>query len=157
MRKRTKIIILSFMIVLLGVTAYLNVILNNQVTKTSTNNIQTTSSYFTTYRTDRETSRDQAILYYDAIIESSASTSDAIATAQEAKLDLISQMETELVVESLIKAKGFSDCVITMNGKNVNVVVQAKELTSTEVAQIVSIVQQQLKTNIKNIKIIPVE
>ena len=66
-------------------------------------------------------------------------------------------MEKELVVEGLIKAKGFEDCVVTISDANVNAVVKANELSSTEVAQIVAVIQSQLNTGIENIKIIPVE
>ena len=156
MKKRTKIIIIAAMVLLLGVTGYLNVMLNNSVSSNN-DNTATTSSYFQTYRSDRESTRDQEMLYYDAIISSDTSTAEAIATAESAKLALIDQMEQELVVEGLIKAKGFEDCVVTISDSNVNAVVKASELTSTEVAQIVEIIQSQLATGIENIKIIPVE
>ncbi len=156
MKKRTKIIIIAAMVLLLGVTGYLNVVLNNSV---SSNNDDTasTSSYFQTYRSDRESTRDQEMLYYDAIIASESSSADAIATAESAKLALIEQMEQELVVEGLIKAKGFEDCVVTISDTDVNAVVKGGELTETEVAQIVEIIQSQLNTRLENIKIIPVE
>lgn len=156
MKKRTKIIIIAAMVLLLGVTGYLNVMLNNSVSSNN-DDTATTSSYFQTYRSDRESTRDQEMLYYDAIISSDTSTAEAIATAESAKLALIDQMEQELVVEGLIKAKGFEDCVVTISDSNVNAVVKASELTSTEVAQIVEIIQSQLATGIENIKIIPVE
>ena len=57
MKKRTKIIILSLMIVLLGVTGYLNIVLNNSVKNVNANT--TTASYFTSYRNDRSSTRDQ--------------------------------------------------------------------------------------------------
>ncbi len=157
MKKRTKIIIITAMVLLLGVTCFLNVMLNNSVSSNN-DNTTTTSSYFQTYRSDRESTRDQEMLYYDAIIASESSSAEAIASAEEAKLSLIELMEQELVVEGLIKAKGFEDCVVTISGSNVNAVVKsAAELTSTEVAQIVDIIQTQLSTSLENIKIIPVE
>ena len=70
MKKRTKIIILSLMIVLLGVTGYLNIALNNASKQTSTTT--TSTSYFTSYRNDRSSTRDQEILYYDAIIDNAS-------------------------------------------------------------------------------------
>lgn len=156
MKKRTKIIIIAAMVLLLGVTGYLNVVLNNSVSDNNDGAV-TTSSYFQTYRADRESTRDQEMLYYDAIIASESSTAEAIATAESAKLALIGQMEQELVVEGLIKAKGFEDCVVTISDENVNAVVSsAEQLTTTEVAQIVEIIQSQLNTSIENIKIIPV-
>ena len=66
-------------------------------------------------------------------------------------------METELVTEGLIKAKGFEDVIVTSTNANVNVVVKSAELTSNQVAQIVSIVQEQTGMAIDYIKIIPVE
>ena len=156
MKKRTKIIIIAAMVLLLGVTGYLNVVLNNSVSDNNDGAV-TTSSYFQTYRADRESTRDQEMLYYDAIIASESSTAEAVATAESAKLALIEQMEQELVVEGLIKAKGFEDCVVTISDENVNAVVSsAEQLTTTEVAQIVEIIQSQLNTSIENIKIIPV-
>lgn len=156
MKKRTKIIIIAVMALLLGVTGYLNVVLNNSVSN-SNNNSTTTSSYFQTYRSDRESTRDQEMLYYDAIIANETSSAEAIATAESAKLALIEQMEQELVVEGLIKAKGFEDCVVTISDTDVNAVVKSGELTEAEVAQIVEIIQSQLNISLENIKIIPVE
>ena len=158
MKKRTKIIIIGAMVLLLGVTGYLNVMLNNSVSGSPTDTPTTTTvGYFQTYRTTRESTRDQEMLYYDAIIANDSSTDEAVKNAENAKLALISQMEQELVVEGLIKAKGFEDCVISISDSNVNAVVKAEELSSTEVAQIVAVIQSQLKTSIENIKIIPVE
>ena len=157
MKKRTKIIIITVMVLLLGVTGFLNVMLNNSVSNSNNDNTQTTASYFQTYRSDRESTRDQEMLYYDAIIASETSTEDAIKSAEESKLALIEQMEQELVVEGLIKAKGFEDCVVTISGEIINAVVKASELSSAQVAQIVSILQAQFNVDIDNIKIIPVE
>ena len=156
MKKRTKIIILAAMVLLLGVTGYLNIVLNNNIKKED-NVTNTTTSYFTAYRTDREATRDQEMLYYDAIIGNETSTAEAKATAENAKLALVTQMEKELVVEGLIKAKGFEDAIITISGSNVNAIVKAGELTSTQVAQIVNVLQTQLGiSDIENIKVIPV-
>lgn len=155
MKKRTKIIILAVMVVLLGVTGYLNVALNNASQDVPTQT--TTASYFASYREDRESRRDQELLYYQAIAESPDSTPEAVASANAAREALIQQMDTELVVEGVIKGLGFNDCVITLASSNVNVLVDADTLTETEVAQIVDVVQQHLQTDLENIKIIPVE
>lgn len=157
MKKKTKIIVITAMVLLLGVTGYLNVMLNSSVSSGVNTDQATTVGYFQTYRTTRESTRDQEMLYYDAIIASESSTEEAVKNAEQSKLALISQMEKELVVEGLIKAKGFEDCVVTISDINVNAVVKAGELTSTEVAQIVAVIQSQLNTGIENIKIIPVE
>ena len=155
MKKRTKIFILVAMVLLLGVTGYLNIVLNSATNETEPT-VTTTASYFETYRTDRETTRDQELLYYQAIIDSEKGT-EAEAAAKEAMEELLIKMETELLVENTIKGYGFSDCIVTSSNENVNVIIEAESLTSAEVAQIVSVVQDELHTNIKNIKIIPVK
>jgi len=155
MKKRTKILILSLMIVLLGVTGYLNIVLNNSVQDINTST--EAASYFTSYRNDRSSTRDQEILYYDAIIDSDSSSEAAIASAESAKLSLIAKMEKELAVEGLIKAQGFSDCVIAISDEKVNVVVKSASITEYEAAQISTIVKEQLGTELKNIVIIPAE
>ena len=58
LKKKTKIFILIAMVLLLGVTGYLNVALNNNAT-TPTSGAITTANYFDTYRTDRQSTRDQ--------------------------------------------------------------------------------------------------
>lgn len=158
MKKKTKIFILVGMVLLLGVTGYLNIALNNKVTQTSGSEV-TSANYFSTYREDRQSTRDQELLYYDAIITSESSSAEAIQNAETKKLALVAQMESELVIEGLIKAKGFSDCIVTNIDPNVKIVVKCNEatLTANEVAQIVSIVKEQTKVDIDNIQITPVE
>ena len=156
LKKRTKIIILVAMVLLLGVTGYLNIALNNNVVDTGAQTV-TSGNYFTTYRDDRQATRDQELLYYDAIIASEASSAEAVENAQSKKMEIIAQMESELVMEGLIKAKGFEDVIVTTSNTNINVIVKSSELQSSQVAQIVSIVQEQTSKSIDNIKIIPVE
>lgn len=72
-------------------------------------------------------------------------------------MELVAQMEKELAIENLIKAKGFADVIVTSSSGSINVVVKSAELQAPEVAQIVSVIQEQTKADIDNIKIIPVE
>ena len=157
MSKRKKIVILSVMFVLLVVTGYLNIALNKTNVTTTTSENVVTGNFFVTYRTDRQSTRDQEIAYYDAIISSASSSAEAKANAETKKQELIYNMEMELVTEGLIKARGFDDVVVTSASGCVNVIVKSAQLTSSEVAQIVSIVQEQSNVGLDNIKIIPVD
>lgn len=156
--KKKKIIILSVMVALLLITGYVNVALNSSlsgtVTQTSTT---TTANFYTTYRNEREATRTQEIQFYDSIIASATSSDSAKQEAENNKIALISQMEKELVTEGIIRGKGFSDAIVTTSSSNVNVFVQSAELTSTEVAQITSVVTEQLGVEIDKIIIIPSE
>lgn len=157
MKKRTKIIILSVMVLLLGVTGYLNVVLNNSIkNKTTTTTTTTTASYFASYRQDRESNRERELAYYQAIVDSEQTSSEEASKAKETMLSLLAQIEKELVVEGLIKGIGFEDCVMTITPQNINVVVKSSELKENEVAQIVSILQSELSASLENIKIMPV-
>lgn len=155
--KKKKIIILCVMAVLLVVTGYLNIALNNNAIQTSTNNV-TSQSFFASYRTDRESTRSQEMDYYKAIVASESSSEEAKKNAEASMQTLIARMETEQAVEGLIKAKGFEDIIVTSTATNVNVIVNtAENLETSQVAQIVSIVQEQMGTSLDNICIIPVE
>lgn len=156
LKKRTKVIILVAMVLLLGVTGYLNIALNNNVANTNANTV-TQMNYFDTYREDRQSARDQELLYYDAIINSENSSEEAKTSAEAKKLEIVNAMESELVMEGLIKAKGFEDVIVTNSATNINVIVKCASLESSQVAQIVSIVKEQTSKSLENIKIIPVE
>lgn len=153
--KRKRIIVLSTMLVLLVITGYLNVTLNNNTLETGAGS--TTGSFFTTYRVDRQDTRNQEIAYYDAIIASDNASTEAKALAETNKADLITVMEMELVTEGLIKAKGFEDVIVTSTDTSANVIVKSTALEASQVAQIVEVIQTQTGLSIDNITIIPVE
>lgn len=162
MTKKKKIIILSVMIGLLVITGYINVALNNSLssttkTTTTTQASATAQSFYTTYKTERDTTRRQELQFYEAIIASSTSSQDAKEEAEKNKLDLINQMEKELVVEGIIVGKGFDDAIVTQSSANVNVFVKSPELNSSEVAIITDVVREQLGVEIDKIIIIPSE
>lgn len=155
--KKKKIIILSAMVALLLVTGYVNVALNSSLSSsvTETNASTVTANFYTNYRNEREATRTQEIQFYDAIIASTTSSDEAKQEAEENKLALISQMEKELVTEGIIRGKGFDDAIVTSSSENVNVFVKSESLTSVEVAQITSVVTEQLSVEIDRIIIIP--
>ena len=66
-------------------------------------------------------------------------------------------MEKELVTEGIIRGKGFADAIVTSSSSNVNVFVKSAELSRDEVAQITSVVREQLGVEIDKIIIIPSE
>ncbi len=155
--KKKKIIVLSVMMVLLVATGFLNVALNNSTPTQPTSGEVSTANFFTTYRADRQATRNQEILYLDAIISSETATAEAKQLAESQKVELVKMMEQELVLEGLIKAKGFEDTIVTMTTSNINVIVKDASLEATEVAQIVEIIQDSTGKDIDNIKIMPVE
>ena len=158
--KKKKIIILSVMVALLLITGYVNVALNSSLSSgmiAETNASTVNANFYATYRTEREATRTQEIQFYDSIIASASSSQSAKDEAEINKMSLISLMEKELVTEGIIRGKGFEDAIVTSSSENVNVFVKCAELTGAEVAQISSVVTQQLGVEIDKIVIIPSE
>lgn len=157
MSKKKKIIISVVMVLLLAATAYLNILLTNS--SQNGKDVVATSSFFTEYRTERATTREQEMLYLDGIISNTTLSSETIDAAVKQKMSIVDLMEKELVLEGLIKAKGFEDVAVTMatSSDNINVIVKAKELTQSDVANIYSVLSSEVGSNYANIKIIPVE
>ena len=68
MTKKKKIIIMSSLVFLLAVTAVLNVLLVTNNASADTGAI-TTANYFSTYRSERTTTRSEELLQLDSVIE----------------------------------------------------------------------------------------
>lgn len=71
------------------------------------------------------------------------------------KLELTDTMEKEMLLEGLLKAKGFEDVFVTLGDESINVVVKDAELNQSEVAQILELVQRETSASAQNVKIIP--
>lgn len=151
---KKKIIVLVAMITLLVATGCLNYFLN---VKQNPDPVDANSelTFFETYRADRVTTREQEIAYLDEMIASEASSDEAVAAAEAERLALTAAMETELILEGLIKACGYSDCVVTISTENVNVVVKDSELTLEEAAQILNIIVSETDYTAPDVVIIP--
>ncbi len=154
--KKKKIIILSVMVALLIVTGYLNIALN----KSSDNFIETgtkTADFYSSYRDDRQESRETAILYYDSIIADSTSSAEAKSLAENSRKELIDALEKELLIEGLIKSAGFEDAVLTTTSEKIMVVIKAsaEDLTDAQIATIATIVTEQTGKPLTSIRIVP--
>lgn len=154
MSKKKKIIILSCMILLLAVTAVFNFILSSPTADEPV----AAANYFTQYRTERSSSRNEQMLQLDAIIENADSEEEALSDALNMKLKLTSLMEQELLLENLIKAKGYEDAVVTigLTSGNINVIVKDAEFIQDDAVAIYTILQDEASATPENVKIIPV-
>jgi len=142
------------------VTGYVNVALNSSLSSggsAQTSASSTNANFYSTYRTEREATRTQEIQFYDSILANASSSQASKEEAEANKNALISQMEKELVTEGIIRGKGFEDAIVTSSSANVNVFIKCQELTSAEVAQITTVVTEQLGVEIDKIVIIPSE
>lgn len=150
-----KVIILCSMVALLVITGVLNFVLTRKLGDDAVSGQPTETTFFSAYRSDRETSRAEEFSYLDAIIASADSTDEIKATATAKKMELLSNIDCELVVENLIKAKGFQDAVVTMSTNNINVIIQQEELTSEQVAQILGVILSETDYTPSQVVIVP--
>ena len=155
MSKRKKILVLSIMVLVLAVAVVLNfTLLGNK----ETDNASTaTASFFTTYRATRQSERNQEILYLDSVIAMEGDEfADARQTAINQKLKLVEVMEKELLLESLLKAKGYEDVVVSvgLTNDNINVVVKCDELTREDTSKIYSTIKSQTNVSSDLVKIL---
>ena len=114
-----------------------------------------TGSFFTDYRSERNSVRAQEVAYLDSIIQNTATKQETLDEAQARKLELTDMMEKEVTVEGLLRAKGFSQAIVTLSPESVNIVVADASVTSQQAAQILQIVQNETGQPAQNVKIIP--
>ena len=111
----------------------------------------TVDSYFSSVQLSRQRTRDEAIEVLQSVVDNQSSTETAKNEALAEINKLAGVMETEANIETLIIAKGFTECVAVLSGENASIVVKSDGLIASEISQINEIVYQQagiLSTNI---------
>lgn len=157
MTKKKKIIIMSSLVLLLAVTAILNVVLVNRNSSAQADVIQT-ANYFATYRSERTSKRSEELLQIDSILANNEPGTDVYENAVDMKLKIVSIMENELVIETMIKSLGFRDAVVSigMESQNVNVFINTDELDSNAALSIYNLLVNELGVPCTNVIIMPV-
>lgn len=113
---------------------------------------------FAKARLDRTTSRDKAVETLRTIMSGGDSSPEEQAAAADEAAAMTGLIEKESKVENLIKAAGFADCVVYLDGENANIVVKSDEgLIQTEAAQIKDILLSEVSVPAENIRIYDVE
>ena len=140
---KKKIIVLCTMVLLLVVTGVLNFFIGQKLPSGDPNDGNTVTTFFASHRTNRESARAEEIAYLDAIISSEASSEAAKTEAEAQKQLLCKNIETELVLEGLIKAHGFENVIVTMSTSNCNVIIKSDELTKEQVGQVKGIITEE--------------
>lgn len=126
---------------------------NEQQAGNATEN-ENVASYFASVQISRQQARDEALEVLQLVIDSDSAIESA---KQEAIADvsrIADEIAAEANIETLIKAKGFEECVAVINDGNANIVVKTDSaLMQNEVAQILEIVVEQSGISPENVKI----
>ena len=112
------------------------------------------NDYFTSTALDRQEARDEALDVLKMVTESQESSAEAKAEAQAKISKIAVDIQNESNIETLVKAKGFEDCVAIISDNSVSVIVSAESLQAAEAAQILSIVYETTGINPENVSII---
>ena len=122
-------------------------------------NSSTESNYFETARQARTEQRESSLKELKEILNNVKSTDEErlVATQQIALITTLTEKENS--IETLVKAKGFEDCVTIISEKAVSCVVKCSSdgLSSNQTAQIQDIITSNCEISFENIKIIEIK
>ena len=115
--------------------------------------------YFEEARLEKQKSRDNALNILKETSEkdnvSQESRDQAAASMEEIAVNGVAESR----IETLVKSKGYSDCVALISADGVNVIVKAPEtgLTATDIAKIKDIVIAETNMDASKIKIVEIK
>ncbi|MBE6903351.1 MAG: SpoIIIAH-like family protein [Ruminococcaceae bacterium] len=117
----------------------------------------TDNTYFQQARVERQKSREEAATVLKELYENENSDKQQKTTAQAGLLKIAGDIEKEATIETLVKAKGFTECVAVIGDNSVNVIVKTSGLKENEATIIKEIAENETKITANNIKIIEIK
>jgi stage III sporulation protein AH len=127
---------------------------NNFGSSTETGSNAENENYLTATALNRQQSRDEEIDVLKLVSESEESSEEAKAEATAKIAKIAEDMQNESNIETLVKAKGFEECVAIISDNSVSVIVGAEALQASEAAQILAIVYDTTGISPENVSII---
>ncbi len=173
-----KAVLFGALVIALGAAIYLNYFLSGNTVQPSGDGVQvqqsagdktlgeainvnagvsSSSSYFVNARKSREQSRAEAVQAVKDLLTDVKATEDQKQLATAEAIAITKAIEQENSIESLIKAKGYADCVVYIADDTCSVVVQCAELTTQDTAKISQVVTSQADIAAQNINIVIVK
>lgn len=114
---------------------------------------QSANDYFESYKLKREALLQQQKDEQMAIVTNPDVSPQAMADAK-AKYEELSNIETQtMAMEELLKAKGYTDAVVNVQGQSVDVIVQKEKLQADEVVDIIALAKQHFKVSGSNVTV----
>ena len=111
-------------------------------------------NYFAVSVVSRQRARDESIELLNNIVNNAEALPDVRDRALSDIAVIAREIERESNIETLVRAKGFDECVAVVSGENANVIVKTDGLMANEVAQIKEIVYEQAGIVPNNVKIV---
>ena len=119
-------------------------------------NISDIAEYFSEARVSRQKSRDEAVATIENLYGIAEEDSQDVSVLAAKAEEIAANMELENKIESIIKAKGFNDCIVYISGEYADVMVETDGLLPTEAAVIKEAIIQETSVPVENISIVEV-
>lgn len=113
--------------------------------------------YFSEAKLTRTKSRDEAVEALKVMLSDSELTTEQKTALTTQATELAKAIETEGKIENLIKAKGFTECMVYYDADKVDVVLKTEGLLDNEVTQIRDIILDETEVSVQNISIVPIQ
>lgn len=123
----------------------------------SVTTISTKDTYFGEARMNRQKAREEAAETLKGLYENEKADQAVRTKAQQDLLLLAGNSEKEATIETLVKAKGFAECVAVIGNDSVNVIVKTKGLKDNQPVIIKEIVVNETKITAEKVKIIEIK
>ena len=108
--------------------------------------------FFTEYRLEREKIRsERSDLLRDSI--KNAKNDEARLRAQDIILKIMTEKQKEAEMESLIRAKGFTDSLVFIRENSVSAIIKTTSLSREEVVQVADLINRVSGVKLENISI----
>lgn len=141
----------------LGAASYVNATVS---TSSSDETVQTSAlskeqqNYFATERTKRQSTQDKVIDEAKEILDIENVSESEMTEAQKSVEKLLKTYTVQDSIESIIKAKGFSECLCYISDEGVTVIVPDTELNDTSVLVIDDAVTSHYDVSYEDISIV---
>ena len=114
---------------------------------------KSSDEYFSQAKVNRQQTQDDIAEMTKKILESSEESDTAKAEAVAKAAELATVMEQQTNVESLIKAKGFEECMVFIQNGECSIVVRDRDLTADDALIIKDIATGQTGITVDKIKV----
>lgn len=115
----------------------------------------TSSDFFSANKIKRENTRSENYTTYMDIIEAENLSEENKQVAVNGLMEIERIRDIETASEIMLEAKGFSDALVYMQDKRVDVVINAEKITEQDLAQIMDVVKSQTKMKESQIYVNP--
>ncbi len=165
---KRKQIVLAGLVTILAVAVYLNwqfaqsdgVFDQLTANTTSTKNygdatlVNASDDYFAQAHLDKQRSRDASVETFSQRLDDDSVPADELKTIKAKAEALTEQIAAEEKIETMVKAKGFADCLAYLDDGKARLIIKTDGLQAQEVAQIKDIILGEIEVLNEHISIV---